>query len=462
MSQLKLPSLAVTRAVLNCARAGQFRFDEDTALVAVQHMLLQTLDLFETTTAMGLDPRNCFALGKVYSNSQPVIDNLRARGVTVLNSTTPAPGEFRAYFQRDVERLWQVATETLASRNVKRILVLDDAGMCITNMPAEVLQRYAVCGVEQTSQGIFLFEQRPPLFPVVSWARSAIKLQIGGPIFSQCFLQKLNTDFLKSNPLHDTTLGVIGLGSIGRALAKLATRQGLKVLFYDPLVRAASSNTAVDRVESLEELMNRCNYIAGCSGRNPFQGKWPMTHRPGIKLLSASGGDHEFGPIINDLKAKPGFAVDPQTWTINSKSGPSGPLQIAYLGYPYNFASRGLEAVPTEIVQSETAGLLVALVQAYHFLQIGDQSRHTLHRVAPHAQCFVFEKWLRTMSEQGINLTETFGYDDELLKVAQREDWLARNSYPPAYEDDQQARAIEEWMRRFLGAGRVFKAVAER
>src|SRR5215203_4143542 len=222
MSQLKLPSLEVTRAVLNCARASQFRFDEDTALVAVQHMLLQTIDLFKTTAAMGLDPGNCFALGKVYSNSQSVIDNLRDLGVTVLESTTPAPGEFRSYFQRDVERLWQVGIETLAGRNVKRILVLDDAGICITNMPAEVLQHYAVCGVEQTSQGVFLFEQKPPLFPVVSWARSAIKLQIGGPLFSQCFLHKLTTDFLKSDGRHDATLGVIGLGSIGHALAKLA------------------------------------------------------------------------------------------------------------------------------------------------------------------------------------------------------------------------------------------------
>jgi hypothetical protein len=434
MSELQLSPLKVTRAVLNCARAADFSFGEDTALVAVQHMLLQTVDLFETAAAMGLNLSNSFALGKVYSNSRPVIRNLRFLGVTVIESTTPAPGEFHSYFKRDVERLWQVALKTLEGRNVKRILVLDDAGLCITNVPAEVLRRYRVCGVEQTSQGVFLFEQKPPPFPVISWARSAIKLQIGGPIFSQCLLEKLNTDFLGGKSVRGETLGVIGLGSIGGALAKLAARQGFRVLFYDPL-GGPSSSTTFERVESLEELMISCDYVVGCSGRQPFENKWPMKHRPGVKLLSASGGDHEFGPIINDLKAKPHFEVDPDTWTISVKNGPSGSLQIAYLGYPYNFVSRAPEAVPTQIVQLETAGLLMALVQACSYLRLeegGPQYNHGLYRVAPDAQRFVFEKWLQAMGEQGVKLTEVFGYDEELLKLAQQDEWLAQHSHPPA------------------------------
>src|SRR5690349_10644318 len=185
-------TLQVTRALLDRARAAQFQFGADTALVAVQHMLLQTVDLFDTAGAMGLDLKNIFALGKVYSNSPPAIEMLRDRGVTVIESTTPAPGEFHSSFERDVQRLWQVTAETLAQRSIKRLLVLDDDGVCITTVPREILHKYAVCGVEQTSQGVFLFEDHPPPFAVISWARSAVKLQIGGPIFSQCFIEKLN------------------------------------------------------------------------------------------------------------------------------------------------------------------------------------------------------------------------------------------------------------------------------
>ena len=52
-----------------------------------------------------------------------------------------------------------------------------------------------MCGVEQTSLGMFLFEEKPPPFAVISWARAAVKLEIGGPIFSQCLIDRLNTEF---------------------------------------------------------------------------------------------------------------------------------------------------------------------------------------------------------------------------------------------------------------------------
>src|SRR6476660_9287921 len=48
------PSLMeVTRTLSNCASAAQFDFGEDTAIVAVQHMLWQTIDLFEAAAALG-------------------------------------------------------------------------------------------------------------------------------------------------------------------------------------------------------------------------------------------------------------------------------------------------------------------------------------------------------------------------------------------------------------------------
>src|SRR5689334_6601202 len=142
MSHPQYGSLEVTRSLSHCARGANFLFGEDTALVAVQHMLLQTVDLLQTIGAMGLNVKNVFALGKVYSNSPSVMQTLRELGVTVIDSTTPEPGEFRSYFQRDVERLWQVAAENLSERNIRRILVLDDGGDCITSAPAEVSQRY--------------------------------------------------------------------------------------------------------------------------------------------------------------------------------------------------------------------------------------------------------------------------------------------------------------------------------
>lgn len=460
MSKTESNPLAVTRALLNRARTVSFSLGEETALVAVQHMLLQTVDLLKTIGEMGLKLENVFALGKIYSNSDVVIETLKEMGVTIVESTVPEPGEFHPNFDRDVRRLWRVAAAALAQRQIKRILVLDDAGVCITNTPADVLKRYTLYGVEQTSQGTFLFERKPPPFGVVSWARSAVKLEIGGPIFSQSFIDKFRTEFLHDASIAGAQVGIIGLGSIGKSVANLILRQGAEIFFYDPnrgLQVPDYLHGAINHVDSLDELMLQCDYVVGCSGRQPFAHKWPMKHRPGINLLSASGGDQEFRAIIRDLKRKPGFKVNPATWDITSAHGPSGPIHIAYSGYPYNFISRSLEAVQTRIVQLETGGLLAALIQArlcMELVESGKTQNSGVQRASPQAQCFVYERWLSAMRDYNIDINELFAYDAAMLSAAQHEPWFEQNSEPGASGPSD----IEKMLIRFLRGRVVNKA----
>lgn len=467
MPHSQLSPFEVTHALSEQARAAGFRFGEDTALVAVQHMLEQTVDLFKTAGEMGLNLKNIFALGKVYSNSEPVIRTLLEMGVTVIESTQPEPGEFHSCFKRDIVRLWQVVSEALRTRRIRRVLVLDDAGVCITNVPADVLQRYAVCGVEQTSRGMVLFEEAPPPFAVISWARAAVKLKIGSPIYSQYLIEKLTTEFLQGKSLQEKQLGIVGLGSIGREIANLAVTQRNDVLFYDPDPQVQFPSTlrrGVTRVDSLEELMIACDFVLGCSGRNPFEGKWPLNHRPSIKLVSVSSGDQEFGPIIRDLKQKPHFNVAANTWDIVSEDGPSGPIHIAYLGYPYSFVSRGIEALPTPIVQFDTGGLLAALVQARLFLDLcetGREQNKGIHRVSPQAQRFVYERWIRAMRERRIDVTSYFDNEPDLLMAIPPDDWFVENSEPRPGTHYKPAQATEEMMNQFTEVGlRKFQAEA--
>jgi hypothetical protein len=456
--------LEVTRSLLNCASTAGFRFGDDTALVSVQHMLNQTVDLFQTASEMGLNLNNIFALGKVYSNSAEVIETLGGMGVTVVESIMPPPAEFNSYFQQDTNRLWQVAGEHLARRRIKRVLVLDDGGVCITSVPPEILQRYAVCGVEQTSRGMFLFEEKPPLFAVMSWARAAVKLEIGGPIFSQCLIDRVNTEFLGGRTLQGQHVGVIGMGSIGAAVANLAVRQGNEVFYFDPntnLHFPTALSDRVTRLHSVEDLMVRCNYVLGCSGRNPFKEKWPLKHRPGINLISASSGDQEFGPIIKDLKQKPHFKVAPDTWNIISDHGPSGAVNIAYSGYPYTFVSRGTEAAPTHLVQFDTGGLLAGLVQARLFLELCETGRGQnggIHRISPQAQRFILESWVRAMKDRMVDITELLGHDAGMLSAAQHDDWFIENTEPRPGEHYRPVKALEEMMGQFIRKGSLLKA----
>ena len=436
MSNLTASLMEVTRALSNAAKAADFHFGEDTAIVAVQHMLWQTVDLCEAVVTLGAKRENIFALGKVYSNSPVVIEVLRDLGITVVQSSTPEPGEFDRYFQADVNHLWQLVAHHLSRRNIKRILVLDDGGTCGTSIPNELVRRYTVAGVEQTSFGMFRFEKHPPPFAVMSWARAAVKLQIGGSLFSQCLLARLQTHVLGGATLTGETVGIIGLGSIGNAMAHLVERQGNHVIFYDPdpqLQIPDYLHGRITRCDSLEELMLRCDYVFGCSGRNPFKDQWPLKYRPGIKLFSASGGDQEFGPIIRDLRTRRNFDVTAFAWDIHADNGPSGPISIAYLGYPYNFVARDIEAVPTRVVQIETCGLLAALIQArtyLHWCEEGRVTSHGIHRISPEAQRFVYETWLTAMNDQHVDLPQLYGFNPSVLEAAHRHWWFVEHSEP--------------------------------
>lgn len=452
MRKLQSSLMEVTCALSNCARTAGFNFGQDTAIVSVQHLLWQTVDLFEAIAALGVKRENIFALGKVYSNSSLVIQTLRDRGITVLQSTIPRPGEFERCLQSDVAELWAVASEKLRDHNIQRILVLDDGGKCITSIPQELLSRYAVCGVEQTSFGIFRFEVEPPPFAVMSWARSAVKLQIGGPIFSLCLLDKFEERVLGGDKLHEKNIGIIGLGSIGGSLANLIARQQNNVSFYDPdpsLQIPPRLQGRIKRVESLEELMRNCEYVFGCSGRHPFKNQPLPKYRPGIKLFSASGGDQEFGPIIEDLKLRSGFNVAYGTWDISCDDGPSGPIYIAYLGYPYNFVARDIEAVPIGVVQLETGGLLAGLIQARIHLSVSERGRvqnSGLHRISPEAQRFVYEHWQVAMKARRITLSEVYGYDPSLLLATSDPWWFTENSQPQPSLSYEPSHIVEEAM----------------
>lgn len=456
MTKLSASLMEVTRALSSAAKAANFSFGEDTAIVAVQHMLWQTVDLCEAIAGLGARRENIFTLGKVYSNSPVVIGVLRERGITVLQSSTPPPGEFEPQFQHDVNQLWELVAQRLSRRTIRRILVLDDGGRCSTSIPAELLRRHAVAGVEQTSFGIFLFEAQPPPFAVMSWARAAVKLHIGGPLFSQCLLAKVQSRVLGGNTLTGENVGIIGLGSIGSALAHLTARQDNNVLFYDPdpqLHVPDYLDGRVTRIYSLEELMLRSDFVFGCSGRNPFKDQWPLKYRPGIKLFSASGGDQEFGPIIDDLKTSRRFNVSPHAWDICSDEGPSGPISIAYLGYPYNFVARDVEAVPTGVVQIETAGLLAGLIQARAYLRLCEAGRtksQGLHRISPDAQRFIYETWLGVMADRHIDLPQLYGCDPAVLQAARDRWWSVENSEPYPSLSYRPHQATEAAMARIV------------
>ncbi len=63
--------------------------------------------------------------------------------------------------------------------------------------------------------------------------------------------------------LRDETLGIIGYGRIGSALARRAVPLGMEILAFDPyLEQSPPRETGVQRVETLEELLVRSDFLS--------------------------------------------------------------------------------------------------------------------------------------------------------------------------------------------------------
>ena len=66
----------------------------------------------------------------------------------------------------------------------------------------------------------------------------------------------------KTGDMADHTLGIIGLGRIGRYLARLATPFGMTILGSDPYVEPGALSEEGIEVVSLDELLKRSDYIS--------------------------------------------------------------------------------------------------------------------------------------------------------------------------------------------------------
>jgi D-3-phosphoglycerate dehydrogenase len=63
-------------------------------------------------------------------------------------------------------------------------------------------------------------------------------------------------------PIFGQTLGIVGLGNIGRALARKAQALGLHVIAYDPYVDTKVAEEGGVRLRSLKELLQESDYVS--------------------------------------------------------------------------------------------------------------------------------------------------------------------------------------------------------
>lgn len=395
---MKFPELALLDAVKNNIELDLSK----TVLVCAQHILESTGSLFASLKEIGLDYTHIFLIGKLYSTNGQVSTELQKRGITILESELVQKDwtSFVTHFNHKVYGLWQKVVDFLEqNRHINRVIILDDGGRLTQATPESILEdsRFQVLAIEQTTKGTMDIS---PKVPVISVARSACKKYIESPLIADVVVEKLFKK-IEYEKIYRHSCGVIGYGSIGRSLYSKLVREGYDVYFYDKTMEYSTCG-------SLEDLLSKCDFVFGCTGTDIFKNKTNLVSN--IKkhkhFISCSSEDIEFLSLIQNFKTNNNKEFNPLHDLIIKTDDCS--VTIVNGGFPVNF-DNSLFSVPNKYIQITRSLLLLAIIQATHYVENRIKLPITFIMLSPKKQFFIVNKW-----NQMVNMTR---YDNlEWLK----------------------------------------------
>ena len=187
------------------------------------------------------------------------------------------PAERRVLHEAGID---VVEVETLASRRMPEAAVEADALMVVSaRLPAGIIRRLSRCRVisrmgtgvdkidvaQATRQGIVVTNLPDFCTDEVADHTMALLLSVARHL-KECEASmrrgRRPHDFACMHPLSAQTLGLVGFGRIGKAVARRAFGFGLRVLVCDPaLTETESRRYGVTRTD-LDRALRECDYLA--------------------------------------------------------------------------------------------------------------------------------------------------------------------------------------------------------
>ena len=163
-------------------------------------------------------------------------------------------------------------------------------GIVVFNTPganANSVKELVICGMLLASRRIV---------DGINWARSLKEGDVAAAV------EKGKKNF-KGPEIMGKTLGVIGLGAIGVAVANAANALGMRTLGYDPFISVSSAwglSREVTRATGLDEIIQRADYITlhvplNDKTRNLINASHFARMKTGVRLLNFARG-----PLVNE------------------------------------------------------------------------------------------------------------------------------------------------------------------
>ncbi len=326
-------------------------------IISVQHLLSSTGSMFEALIRYGFEPNNIFLTGKLYSTHTETKEKIKQLGVNVIDSSISNNlGEYAITLENDVKKMWLDLEKVLKPNS--KIIILDDGGYTLKTTPTNILNKYKVYGIEQTTSGIKM-QKTFGKFPVIHLASSANKVLIEPKIVSEAIKIQLGKII---DDLKPKNIGVVGYGNIGKAIVKEFKDQ-YKLFAFD--IKNELNNEIIEGVDychSMNDILENVDVLIGATGQDISNIGWISEIKNNITLISASSGDIEFNSLLKN--AKP-YLIEPiktpldvlQIKTLNNKV-----IKILRGGMVANFT--GLpDSSPGETIQVTRGLLFSAIIQ---------------------------------------------------------------------------------------------------
>ncbi|MEA3048804.1 MAG: hypothetical protein QOG84_640 [Sphingomonadales bacterium] len=361
--------MPLVRGLVANLSASGFRFDQNVALLGVQHIMAQSLALCWALNELGLGFDRIALCGKVYSTCFSSVEALESLGVSIQ-----PPGEYRAdiahsqQLVRDVEELGRSFTARWRGRGTPFVLILDDGGQALTHLSQILPSGLAGAGVEQTASGFWQTGIRSVRIPIVDAGSSAVKRLCEPPIVIDAVERRVRRHLERY--ASGQVVGLVGLGFIGRHLAHVLRDEGYRLVVYD---RRQTAHQGFQRsaAKNIEEVIERSDVIFGCTGNDITR---ELALGNGLRNLSSkrrefisiSSGDDEFFSLKIALLGDGG---GPLSYSIGAIPDVVGEIagseySVARNGFPINF-DNGEESAPLEYIQGTICALIAALAQGY-------------------------------------------------------------------------------------------------
>lgn len=324
-------------------------------IISVQHLLQSTGSMFEALIQYGFIPNQIYLTGKVYSTHAETQERIKQLGINVIESTLNNElGHYVQSLENDVKRMWELLEKNIKPNN--KIIILDDGGYTLKNVPKHLTEMHKIYGIEQTTSGIKM-QSIFGRFPVIHLASSANKVIIEPKIVSEAVQIQLGKII---EELHPHKIGIVGYGNIGKAIVKEFKNQ-YQTLVYD--IKNEMNNEIFNDVEycnSMDEILNNVDILIGATGQDISNPNWIHTIKKDITLISVSSGDIEFNSILKNCKPVLIKPINSSLDVLNIKSTNNSRIKILRGGMVANFT--GLpDSSPGKIIQV-TRGLLISAI----------------------------------------------------------------------------------------------------